>query len=57
MTESIKSVNIIVRLDLKGHDLSPNSIEEVINNMDYEFSYQDNHVRIVDYEIVDSGEK
>lgn len=56
MTESIKSIIIKVRLDLKGHDLGPDSIQEVINNMDYEFSYQDNHVRIVDYEIVGSDE-
>lgn len=54
MTESINSVNIIVRLDFKGHDVSRESIEEALNNMNYEFSYNDDYLRIINTEIVDT---
>jgi hypothetical protein len=54
MTESVRSVNVIVKLYLKGHDLSNDSITDAINNMDYNFSYSDNYVRIIDSEIVDT---
>ena len=54
MTESITSVNIIVRLDFKGHDVSRENIEEAIDNMNYEFSYDNYYLRIVNTEIVDT---
>lgn len=54
MTESVTSVNILVKLYFKGHDVSRESIDEAISNMDYNFSYNDNYLRIVDTEILDS---
>lgn len=52
MTQSVRSVNIIVRLDFKGHDVSDNAIKEAIDNMEYNFTYDDYYLRIVDTEIV-----
>lgn len=54
MTQSVRSVNIIVRLDFKGNDVSNDTIEEAINNMEYSFTYDDYYLRIVDTEIIDS---
>lgn len=54
MTESVKSVNILVRIDFKGHDVDRESIEEALNNMNYEFSYNDDYLRIVNTEIIDT---
>ena len=54
MTESVKSVNVLVKLYLKGHDLSRDSIEQALNEMNYEFSYNDDYVRIVGTEIIDT---
>lgn len=54
MTESVKSVNVIVKLYIKGHDLSNDSIAQVIDNMNYSFSYDDYYIRIIDSEIVDT---
>ncbi len=54
MTESVRSVNVLVKLYLKGHDLSRDSIEEALSEMNYEFSYNDDYVRIVDSEIIDT---
>lgn len=54
MTQSVRSVNIIVRLDFKGNDVSNDAIEEAINNMEYSFTYDDYYLRIVDTEIVDT---
>lgn len=54
MTESVRSVNILVRIDFKGHDVGNKSIEEALHNMNYEFSYDDNYIRIIDTEIVDT---
>lgn len=54
MTESVKSVNVIVKLYLKGNDLSNDSITDAINNMDYNFSYDNYYIRIIDSEIVDT---
>lgn len=54
MTESVKSVNILVRLDFKGHDVGRESIEEALNNMNYEFSYDDDYLRIINTEIIDT---
>lgn len=53
MTESVRSVDVIVRLYFKGHDLSNDSVTDAINNMDYNFSYGDDYLRIIDSEIVD----
>ena len=41
MTESVRSVDVIVRLYFKGHDLSTGSVTDAINGMDYNFSYDD----------------
>jgi hypothetical protein len=54
MTKSVRSVNIIVRLDFEGHDVSNEFIDEAINNMEYSFTYDDYYLRILNYEIVDS---
>lgn len=54
MTKSVRSVNITVRLDFMGHDVSNEYIEEAINNMEYDFHYDDDYLRIVDTEIVDT---
>lgn len=54
MTRSVRSVNITVRLDFMGHDVSNEYIEEAINNMEYDFHYDDDYLRIVDTEIVDT---
>lgn len=53
MTESVRSVDVIVRLYFKGHDLSTGSVTDAINGMDYNFSYGDDYLRIIDSEIVD----
>ena len=54
MTQSVRSVNIIVRLDFQGNDVSRDAIEEAINNMEYDFTYDDYYIRIVNTEIVDT---
>ena len=54
MTQSVRSVNIIVRLDFQGNDVSRDAIEEAINNMEYDFTYDDYYLRIVNTEIVDT---
>lgn len=54
MTESITSVNVLVKLYFKGHDVSRESIEEALANMEYNFVYSDDYLRIIDTEIVDS---
>ena len=54
MTKSVRSVNIIVRLDFEGHDVSNETIEEAISNMEYSFTYDDYYLRILNHEIVDS---
>jgi len=54
MTKSVRSVNVLVRLDFIGHDVSNESIEEALNNMNYEFSYDDDYLRIVNTEIVET---
>jgi uncharacterized protein related to proFAR isomerase len=54
MTQSVRSVNIIVRLDFKGDDVSHDAIEEAINNMDYSFNYDDYYLKIIDAEIVET---
>lgn len=54
MTQSVRSVNIIVRLDFKGNDVSHEAIEEAINNMEYNFHYDDNYLRIINTEILES---
>lgn len=54
MTKSVRSVNILVRLDLEGHDLSRDVIREIIDNMEYSFNYDDDYSRIMNTEIIDS---
>lgn len=54
MTKSVRSVNILVRLDFVGHDVTTESIEEALANMNYTFSYEDTYLRIVNTEIVDT---
>jgi hypothetical protein len=55
MSDSIKSINITIRLDFKGRDTSNLSIIEAVNNMEYNFYYDDYYLRLVGYEIVDSS--
>lgn len=54
MTQSVRSVNIIVRLDFKGDDVSRDAIEEAISNMEYYFTYDDSYLKIVNTEIIES---
>lgn len=54
VTESIKSVNVLVKLYFKGNDVSRESIDEALNNMEYSFSYNDDYLRIIDTEILDT---
>lgn len=54
MTESVRSVNILVRIDFKGHDVGNESIEEALSNMEYNFIYDNYYLRIIDTEILDS---
>lgn len=54
MTKSVRSVNILVRLDFVGHDVSNQAIQDAFNDMDYNFSYEDDFVKIVNTEIVDT---
>lgn len=54
MTKSVRSVNVLVRLDFIGHDVSDKSIQEALDNMDYNFHYEDDYLRIVDTEIVNT---
>lgn len=54
MTESIKSVNILVKLYFKGNDVSRDSIQEAIDNMEYSFIYDNDYLRLIDTEIIDT---
>lgn len=54
MTESVKSVNVLVKLYFKGHDVSHESIDEALANMEYSFTYSDDYLRIIDTEILDT---
>lgn len=54
MTKSVRSVNILVRLDFQGNDVCDKSIEDAINNMGYNFEYSDDYVTIMGSEIVES---
>lgn len=54
MTKSVRSVNILVRLDFMGNDVTNHSIREALDNMNYEFSYGDDYLQIIDAEIVDA---
>lgn len=54
MTESVTSVNVLVKLYFKGNDVSRESIDEALNNMEYSFSYNDDYLRIIDTEILDT---
>jgi len=40
--------------DFKGNDVSRESIDEALNNMEYSFSYNDDYLRIIDTEILDT---
>jgi len=54
MTKSNKSVFITVRLDFTGHDVSKDSIEQALHNMDYTFCYEDDFLSLINSEIVDT---
>lgn len=54
MTKSVRSVNVLVRLDFVGHDVSNQSIQDALDEMDYNFSYEDDFVKIVNTEIIDT---
>lgn len=56
MTKSIKTITVMVKLFLEGNDVGADSVQQVIENMDYNFSYEDEYVRIVDTEILDTVE-
>lgn len=54
MTNSVASVNVLVKLYFKGNDVSRESIDEALSNMEYSFSYNDDYLRIIDTEILDT---
>lgn len=53
MTQSVRSVYVLVRLDFKGDDVSTNAVEDAVNNMEYSFAYNDTYLKIIDSEIVE----
>lgn len=54
MTKSPRSVYVIVRLDFHGNDVSNESIDDAIANMDYSFHYDDDYLRLIDSEIIET---
>ena len=54
MTKSVRSINVLVRLDFKGDDVSSDAIKEALYNMEYSFTYDDYYLKIVNTEIVDT---
>lgn len=54
MTESVKSVNVLVKLYFKGNDVSRERIDEALANMEYSFIYDDFYLKIIDTEIIDT---
>jgi len=54
VTESVKSVNVLVKLYFKGNDVSRESIDEALANMEYNFIYDDYYLKIIDTEILDT---
>lgn len=54
MTNSVASVNVLVKLYFKGKDVSRESIDEALNNMEYNFIYDDYYLKIIDTEIIDT---
>lgn len=53
MTQSVRSIYILVRLDFKGDDVSNDVVNEAVDNMSYDFSYNDPYVKIINSEIVE----
>jgi len=53
MTKSTASAYVVVRLDFLGHDVGKESINEAIQEMDYDFNYDSDHLSLMDSEIVD----
>lgn len=54
MTQSVRSIDVVVRLYFQGNDVSREAIEEAVDNMEYNFHYDDYYLKIVDTEIVDT---
>lgn len=53
MTQSVRSIYVLVRLDFKGDDVSNDVVNEAVDNMSYDFSYNDPYVKIINSEIVE----
>lgn len=53
MTQSVRSIYILVRLDFKGDDVSNDAVNDAVDNMSYSFSYDDHYLKIIDSEIVE----
>lgn len=53
MTQSVRSIYVLVRLDFKGDDVSNDAVNEAVDNMSYSFSYDDSYLKIIDSEIVE----
>lgn len=52
-----KTVNVLVSLTFESEDkevLSNNNIDDALHNLDYEFIYEDEDLKIVDTEILDT---
>lgn len=54
MTKSIKSIFVVVRLDFIGDDVRDHVISDAVDNMDYSFEYEDNFIKLINSEVVDS---
>jgi hypothetical protein len=53
MTQSVRSIYVLVRLDFKGDDVSKDAVTEAVDNMSYSFSYEDPYLKIIDSEIAE----
>ena len=54
MTKSVRSINVVVRLDIQGYNLNDDAINDVINNMVYNFIYDNYYAQILNYKIIDT---
>jgi hypothetical protein len=53
MTQSVRSIYVLVRLDFKGDDLSNDAVTDAVDSMSYSFSYEDPYLKIIDSEIAE----
>lgn len=54
MTKSAKSIFVVIRLDFMGDDVRDHVISDAVDNMVYSFEYEDQYIKLIDSEVVDS---